>query len=184
MRTSLLSSVRRRTLVAAAGTAVVLAAGGGATAAFASTGAAAPSTSTATCAPHLRAVLHVGTPKALRADLKKLRAEPAGQRAAERKAIRAKMAAGAYGERIERLAHLAGAKAGKGHGWVSTLPAALQTDLKALRGLEAKSDARKAKAQAIVQKAVDGGYGTAIQERAKRVEAHVQARCAAKAAQG
>lgn len=184
MRSSLLSSVRRRTLVAAAGTAIVLTAGGGATAAFAASTPAPSASASATCAPHLRAVLHVGTPKALRADLKKLRAEPKDQRAAERKAIRAKMAAGAYGARVERLAQLAGAKAGKGHGWVSTLPAALQTDLKALRGLEPKSDARKAKSQAIVQKAVDGGYGTAIQERAKRVQAHVQARCAAKAAKG
>lgn len=186
MSSTIRSALRRRVVVAAAGTAVALAVGGGATAAFAASGDGTPSASTAasTCAPHLQAVLRGAVPGALRADLKKLHGESKSQRAAERKQIRANALDGEYGARVERLSHIVAGSSAKGHGWAASLPAALKTDLKALRALPAKSDARKAAAQAIVTKAVDGAYGTTIQTRAKAVQAKVQARCDAKAAQG
>ncbi|MFD1722456.1 hypothetical protein [Amnibacterium endophyticum] len=185
MFSSIRSTVRRRVVVAAAGTAVVLAAGGGATAAFAASGDSSPTTATPTaaCMPHLRAVLRGGVPAQLRADLKTLRGEPKADRAAERAKIRENALSGEYGTRVERLAHIVAGSSAKGHGWAKALPASLRSDLKALRALPAKSDARKEKAQEIVQKAIGGGYGATIQTRAKAVQAKVQARCDAKASQ-
>lgn len=181
MFSSLHSAVRRRTLVLAAGTAVVLAVGGGATAASAA-GTPAPSASSSAraCQPHLGALLRGARPTQLRDDLEALRAEPKDQRAAGRKAIRQKILTGAYGERVERIAHLAGARTAKGHGWTASLPAALKTDLEALRALTPKSAERKAAAERIAARAVAGDYGTAVQTRAEAVQERVAKRCAAK----
>ena len=179
MLSSLHSALRRRSVLLASGTAVLLAVGGGATAAVAASGPApTASASTTSCQPRLGALLRGAAPKQLRADLKALRAEPKDQRAADREAIRQKMLTGAYGARVERLAHLAGGKAA-GKGWAASLPAALRTDLKVLRGLTAKSAERKAAAEKIAAKALAGGYGTEVQTRAKAVQERVAKRCAA-----
>ena len=190
MLQSLSSSLRRRAVLVASGTAVVLAVGGG-TAAFAATGeSAAPNTATSTtCAPHLAALLRGATPGALKADLKQLRSEPKADRAADRKAVAASqqlladgLPIGGYGVRAERLAHLAAGKAGRDATFRASLPAALQADLKTLRATAPKSDEREAAAQKIAAEAVAGDYGTTIQTRAKAVQARVQQRCEAKAA--
>lgn len=178
-----LRTARRRALLIASGTAVLLAVGGGATAAVAATSDGTPATSTtaAACAVHLRAELHGAMPKALKADLKTLRSEPKGaKRIAERKVVRQKALSGAYGARAERIAHIAGGSHKAGKAFRASLPAALTADLKTLHAMTPKSAARKAEAQKIEQKAVAGGYGTAVQTRAKTVQARFQARCEAK----
>jgi len=176
-----LRTARRRALVIASGTAVLLAVGGGATAAVASTGTPTASTTPAACAVHLRAELHGAMPKALKADLKTLRSEPKGaKRQAERKVIREKALSGAYGARAEKIAHIAGGHHTAGTAFRASLPAALKADLKTLRGMTPKSSERKAERAKIEQKALSGGYGTAVQTRAKAVQARFQARCEAK----
>ena len=175
-----LRSLRRRTVLLASGTALLLAVGGGATAAVAATADGTPTTSStpASCAVHLRAELRGAMPAALKADLKTLRSEPKGaQRVAERKLIRQKELSGAYGARVERIAHIAAGRAGaRVH---TVLPAALKADLKTLRGMAPKSAERRAERATIEQKALAGDYGTTIQARAKTVQARFQARCSA-----
>jgi len=169
-------TARRKALLLASGTAVVLAVGGGTTAALAATGDSTPTASgtPAACGVHLRAELRGATPAQLKADLKTLHGEKKGaDRAAERKAIRAKALAGGYGARAERLARVVG-------GGKAAFPEALRADLKTLRATEAKSAERKAEAQKIEQKALSGGYGTTIQKNAQTVHARLQAKCAAK----
>ncbi len=180
MRSSFRSSVRRRSVLLASGTAVLLAVGGGASAAVAAStpSASASPSASAACAPRLGALLRGGDAQRLRTDLKALRAAPKAERAADRAAVRQKMLTGAYGARVERLARLAdGGAAGTVR---ATLPAALRTDLKALRGLTAKSAERKAAAAAIAAKALAGDYGTAVQTRAEAAQGRVAERCAAK----
>ncbi|MBW4041734.1 MAG: hypothetical protein HIU86_06340 [Acidobacteria bacterium] len=175
-----LRSLRRRTVLLASGTAVLLAVGGGATAAVASTtgGTPTPSSTPAACSVHLRAELRGALPASLKADLKTLRSEPKGaQRVAERKLIRQKALSGAYGVRDARLAHLVAGKAGASVR--VQIPAALRADLKTLRATAPKSTARAAERTTIEQKALAGDYGSAIQTRAKAVQARFQARCAA-----
>lgn len=174
------STARRRAVAIASGTAVLVAVAGGTTAAFAasSDGTPSPSTSPAACRIHLRAELRGALPASLRADLKTLRSEPEGaKRAAERKHIRQEALSGAYGQRTERLAHIVAGT--KGAGTRAQMPAALKADLKTLRGLAPKSAARQAERATIEQKALAGDYGTAIQTRAKAVQARFQARCSA-----
>lgn len=178
------STARRRAIAIASGTVVLVAVAGGTTAAFAASGdgTPTPSTTPAACGVHLRAELRGSEPAALKADLKTLRSEPKGaKRVAERKLIRQKALSGAYGQRAERIAHIAAGKAGA-HAR-TPLPAALKADLKTLRGLEPKSDARKAEREKIEQKALAGDYGTTIQQHAKTVQARFQARCAAATAE-
>lgn len=175
------STARRRAIAIASGTVVLVAVAGGTTAAFAasSEGTPTPAASPAACAVHLRAELRGSVPAALKADLKTLRGEPKGaERVAERKLIRQKALAGAYGQRAERVAHLVAGSAGAHTR--TQLPAALKADLKTLRALEPKSDARKAERAKIEQKALAGDYGTTIQQHVKTVQARFQARCAAK----
>ena len=177
-----LRSLRRRTLLLASGTAVLLAVGGGATAAVAATGDStpAPTSTAAACAVHLRAELHGAMPAALKADLKTLRSEPKGaKRAAERKVIRQKALSGAYGVRAEQVAHIAGGHHEAGTAFRASLPAALKADLTTLHAMAPKSADRKAERAKIEQKALSGGYGTAVENRAKAVQARFQARCEA-----
>lgn len=181
MFSSLRSTVRRRSTVAAAGTVVLLAVGGG-TAAYAASGDSTPtpSSSSSTCTTSLRAVLRGGMRAQLREDLKALRAQPKDRRAADRADIRRKALAGEYGARVERLAAIVAGRGSATHAWAASLPSALKTDLKALRTLQPKTDERKAKAQAIVAKALSGGYGATLQQRAERAQRLAQKRCAAK----
>lgn len=175
-----LPSLRRRTVLWASGTAVVLAVAGGTTAAFAS-GADDPSPSpspSASCTVRLGGVLRVGGPE-LRQDLRDLRRDAKGDRAADRKAIREKALAGGYGPRVRRVATIvAGGGAQRG---ASALPTALRNDLRHLRTTtKPKTDERRAAAQLIVQKALDGAYGDAYQQRAQHLQQARSERCAAK----
>lgn len=182
MRTTRFTSrLRRRAVLIASGTVVVLAVGGGATAALAAgtaaSTAAGPSPSasaSATCTPHLGAVLRVA-PSVLQKDLRALRADPKDQRAGDRRDIRARALAGGYGPQSRRLAAIvAGKDAGKA---AAALPAALRTDLQHLRTTtEPKTDERRSAGDAIAQKALQGAYGDAIQQRVQQR----QERCAAK----
>lgn len=173
------TSLRRRAALLASGAAVLLAVGGGTTAALAATadGAPTPSTTPAACRTHLRAELLGAEPAALKADLKTLRTEPKAQRAAERRAIRAKALSGAYGARDEHLARIV---AGGGKSAASALPGAARADLKALRAMAPKSAARQAEVRRIEQKALSGAYGNAVQQHAKTVQARFSQRCAAR----
>lgn len=179
-----LRSVRRRTLLIASGTAVLLAVGGGTTAAFAASSDGTPTTtpSAGACAVHLRAELLGAVPHQLKADLKTLRGEPEGQRAAERKAIATKALSGGYGDQVERVAHIVAGKKGTVRSVRASLPASLKADLKTLRATAPKSAARKAEAVKIEQKALSGGYGTTVQQRAETVQAKFQQLCSADAA--
>ncbi|MGT2426560.1 hypothetical protein [Amnibacterium kyonggiense] len=177
-----LRTVRRRAVLVASGTAVLLAVGGGATAAVAATadGTPAPSKTPAACGVHLRAELRGAMPGQLKADLKKLRAEPKGAaRAAERKAIREKALAGGYGARAGEVARVVGGGKAAKQALATELPASLRADLKTLRG-EPKGTARRAEAEQIEQKALAGDYGTTIQTNVKTVQARFQAKCEAK----
>jgi hypothetical protein len=178
-----LRTARRRALLIASGTAVLVAVGGGTTAAFAAStgGTPSPSTTPAACAVHLRAELRGAVPGALKADLKTLHGEKTkAAKVAERKVIRQKALSGAYGERFAKVSHIVAGKTGAGTR--AELPAALKADLKTLRGTAPKSAERTAERATIERKAIAGDYGTAIQTRAKAVQARVQARCEAKTA--
>jgi hypothetical protein len=177
-----LTAVRRRAVLLASGAAVLLAVGGGTTAAMAATasGSPAPSATPAACRIHLRAELLGTQPAALKADLKTLRSEPKAQRAAERKVIRAKALSGAYGAQAEHLAHVVAGGKGGVKTAMATLPAAARADLKILRAMKPKSAERQAEMRTIEQKALSGGYGTAVQQHAKTVQARFQQRCAAR----
>lgn len=178
-----LATARRRALVIASGTAVLLAVGGGATAAVAATGTPTASTTPAACAVHLRAELRGAMPTALKADLKTLRSEKTkAAKVAERKVIRQKALSGAYGTRAEQVAKIAGGHHTAAKAFRASLPAALKADLKALHALPKKSTERAAERTKIEQKALSGGYGTAVQTRAKAVQARFQARCEASTA--
>ncbi|GAA2752998.1 hypothetical protein [Amnibacterium kyonggiense] len=175
-------TARRRAVLIASGTAVLLAVGGGATAAMAATadGSPTPSATPAACGVHLRAELRGAMPAQLKADLKKLRAEPKGAaRAAERKEIRQKALAGGYGARAEQVARVVGGGKAARQALAAELPASLRADLKTLRG-EPKGAARQAEAKSIEQKALAGDYGTTIQNNVKTVQARFQAKCEAK----
>ena len=180
-----LHTTRRRAVLLAAGAATLLAIGGGTTAAFAASTAGTPASSatTAGCAVHLRAELLGVVPHQLQADLRTLRTEPKAQRAAERKAIKAKALAGAYGEQVARVAGIVADGAATGATAKSVravLPAAAKADLKALRATAPKSAARTAQVAKVEQKALSGAYGTAVQQRAMTVHAEFQQRCAAR----
>lgn len=175
-----LATARRRVVLLASGTAVLLAVGGGATVAVAATADGTPTatTSPAACAVHLRAELRGAMPKELKADLKTLRSEPKGaKRVAERKVIREKALSGAYGARAEQVATVVGGHKKARAAVRAALPAALQADLKTLHAMTPKSAERTAERTKIEQTALSGGYGTAVQTRAKAVKARFQARC-------
>lgn len=182
-----LHATRRRAVLLASGAAVLLAVGGGTTAAFAASTAStpAPTPTTTNCAVHLRAELLGAVPHQLKADLKTLRSEPKAQRAAERKAIKAKALSGVYGDEVARVAGIV--SGGKVTGGTvksvrAALPAAVKADLKTLRATAPKSAARTTEALKIEQKALSGAYGTAVQQRAQTAHAQFQQRCAARAA--
>lgn len=180
-----LRPIRRKAVLIASGAAVLLAVGGGTTAALAATGDSTPGASTApaACGVHLRAELRGAVPGQLKADLKKLRAEPKGAaRTAERKAIRDKALAGGYGARAGEVARVVGGGKAAKQALAAQLPAALRADLKTLHATEPKSAERKAEAKRIEQKALAGGYGTTVEQHVKTVQARFQARCAAKQA--
>ena len=176
-------STRRKAVLIASGAAVLLAVGGGTTAAIAATSDGTPSASAtpAACGVHLRAELRGATPSQLKADLKRLRSEPKGAaRAAERKAIREKALAGAYGARAGEVARVVGGGKAAKQALAAELPASLRADLKTLRSTTPKSAEQKAEAERIERKALAGDYGTTIEQHVKTVQARVQARCAAK----
>jgi hypothetical protein len=122
-------------------------------------------------------------PTALKADLKTLRSEKTkAAKVAERKVIRQKALSGAYGTRAEQVAKIAGGHRTAAKAFRASLPAALKADLKALHAMPKKSTERAAERTKIEQKALSGGYGTAVQTRAKAVQARFQARCEASTA--
>jgi hypothetical protein len=170
---------RRTVLLTAGATATVLVAGG-TTAAFAAgsipTVPTASSTSTtATCTPGLRPLLRAA-PRSLATDLQHLATDAKTAKAADRAAIKKKALAGDYGLRIERVARIVAGDAGK---LPAALPASLKADLKTLRADAKGSDARKAEAADIWQKALAGSYGSTIESLAKDAKARVDQRCAA-----
>lgn len=171
------AALRRRWVALLAGGAAVALAGGGATAAVAATAGPAPSASASVpCQPGVRALLRA-LPQSLKADLRHLRADAKGDRAADRAEIKKKALAGAYGGEIQRVAAIA---AGSHGGLAAALPPALKADLKTLRSDAKGSAARKAEAATIWRKAIAGDYGATFESAAKRAEARVQQRCAAK----
>ena len=178
------SLLRRPRLALVAGTTAVLLAGGGATAAMASTAAGAPtptvSPSTSACAPGVGRLLHA-VPASLKTDLKHLRHDTKPNKAADRTEIKKKALAGEYGVRTERVARIASGTKGKA---AAALPAELKADLKTLRGDAKGSDARRAQAAEIWQKAAAGDYGTRIEALAQDAKAKAAERCAAKAGSG
>ncbi|MCU1514029.1 MAG: hypothetical protein JWO10_1119 [Microbacteriaceae bacterium] len=155
-------------LAAIAGLAMVLGTGtlAASAAPLGETTAATASATTCTFGQHLvSAWLHV--PKALRADLKKLKAMDAGpDRRAEAKSIKAKALAGGYGSAAETKAKWLADHKGEG---VRPLPDNLKADLKTLRAAP-KADKVK-QADAIADKALAGGYGDKVESFAKAVQA-------------
>jgi hypothetical protein len=162
---SLRAAAGRPRVALVAGAAAVVLVGGGTTAAFAASSAATvptavPTTSATStpCAPGVRALLRGGS-RSLRTDLKHLRSDSAGNRAADRAAIRAKALSGGYGLRTERVARIV---AGKDGGVAAAQPAP-----------------RKGQAAHIWTEALAGSYGTSIQSLAEEAKARADARCAA-----
>lgn len=176
---------RRATVLAATGAAVVLV-GVGTTAAVAATPTPSSSSSaSAPCAPRVgglvRALHGSGT---LRGDLTHLAKDGKAHEAADRAAIKRKALAGGYGREVGRVARIvAGSAAPKGP-LATQLPASLRADLKTLRSEARGSDARRAEAATIWNKAVGGSYGATVQTKAKVAKARADKRCAAKAAAG
>lgn len=156
-----------------AGAALVL---GGVAAANASTAAPAstptPAASSATSCSfgeHLISA-YLQVPKAMRADLKKARAEAKGpQRRADLKAVATKALDGGYGAGAEAKAKFLQSHKSELKG-LRPLPASLKADLKTLHSEKGKT-AKVAEANTIADKALAGGYGTQLQTLAKDVKA-------------
>lgn len=152
-----------------AGAALLL---GGVTAANASTPTLTPTTSSAsTCTfgEHLISA-YLQVPKAMRADLKKARAEAKGpQRRADLKAIATKALDGGYGAGAEAKAKFLQSHKADLKG-LRPLPANLKADLKRLHSEKGKT-AKVAEANTIADKALAGGYGAQIETVAKDVKA-------------
>jgi hypothetical protein len=170
---------RRTVLLTAGATATVLVAGG-TTAAFAAGSipiapTVASTSTTATCTPGLRPLLRAA-PRSLATDLQHLAKDAASNKAADRAEIKKKALAGGYGLRIERVARIVAGNAGT---LPAALPASLKADLKTLRADPKGSDARKAEAADIWQKALAGTYGPTIESLAKDAKARIDQRCAA-----
>jgi hypothetical protein len=147
--------------VAAGGAAVLLAGGilsGSAIAATASgtTGAASVSSG----APVDAALSDASVPQSLRDDLQKLKAAAPADRPAIWAGIKQTALSGGYGQQIQTFAQNVAAQ------WANA-PAALKSDVQALRSA-APAD-RAAQAQAIRQKALSGGYGAEVQQRAETI---------------
>jgi hypothetical protein len=124
-----------------------------------------PSTSTCTTAQHL-AWIYKALPAQLRTDLKAAKKLPAGaQRDAALKAVLDKAAGGAYGDRAKKVATRIEKRDGKL--W-SKLPAALQTDLKAVVNADAGQPTLDA-AAGVFDKATSGAYGDIAQKVAKKI---------------
>jgi len=172
-------ALRRRWVLLASAGALVAAVGGGTTAAMATTSAPAPAptATSASCQPHVGALLRA-LPRSLKTDLRHLRTDAKADRPADRAEIKKKALAGAYGHEIQRVAAIAAGSHGR---LAAALPPALKADLKTLRHDARGSAARKAEAATIWKKAAAGDYGTALQAAAKDAQARAQHRCAAKA---
>ena len=103
---------------------------------------------------------------AIKADRAAAAALAAGSpRTAARAAIHTKALSGGYGSRIQAHAE---AVAGRTELHLGKLPAALVTDMKAVRS--AAPSARLALDTAIAKKAVDGSYGAAVTAAAEKIE--------------
>jgi hypothetical protein len=123
-----------------------------------------PSSSECNFGQHLVHVwLHL--PPKLKDDVKDLKDVDPGKRDEAVREIRDKARQGEYGPEVQKRAERIHEHRLEVY---STLPAALKTDLKELR--KADPADRKALAEAIAKKALDGGYGEKVQKNAKRIQ--------------
>ncbi|GAA4266654.1 hypothetical protein [Frondihabitans peucedani] len=112
-------------------------------------------------------------PTALKTDLKGLKGKKGIDRREAVKAIETKALDGGYGTEIKNVTTTAEAA------WKS-VPAALKTDLKTLKGMDRTQ--RMAELKKIDAKALAGGYGSSVESYAKELQAAAAKRAAAAAA--
>jgi hypothetical protein len=156
-----------RIRLAATAGAVALVAGGGAVAANAASTSSTATSATKTCAVIHRAQFAVASmPTGLRNDITALKGESKTDRKKDVATIEAKVLSGGYGKKAEAATKRFGFKRLRKE---AKLPAALVTDLKALKA--AKTSAAKVTIlKSTTAKAVAGDFGARIEKVAKRVE--------------
>ncbi len=138
------------------------------TASSPATASTPPSATRCTFGAHLLSAFRGGSP-ALRADLKKARAEAKGPtRRADIAAITTKALDGGYGVTVEARAKFLQSHPGVLKG-VRPLPANLKADLKTLHSDKGKA-AKVAELNTIATTALAGGYGASIETLAKDVQ--------------